>query len=157
MKIYKTCCWLCSTQFRLHNNDNNNLLNSVRSGQTKPCPLGGRRWGEKDAEFWNRFKEYLVKDGQSKRRVRDRLSYTKRFYHVSEERNATILFGLSPDVKAHAMKSVAGLSKFLGMYDEWLELIKRHQLKWTKPGKCVKVFKSIFNNESEGKSFDSML
>jgi hypothetical protein len=89
--------------------------------------------------------------------MRDRLSYASRFCHVLEERNASGLFALTPDVKAHAMKALASLSKFLGVYDEWLDLIKRHQLKWAKPVKSVKAFKSIFNSESEGKNLNSMM
>jgi hypothetical protein len=32
----------------------------------------------------------------------------------------------SPDVKAHVMKALASLSKFLDVYDDWLDLVKRH-------------------------------
>ncbi len=39
---------------------------------------------------------------------------------------------LSPDIRSHAMKSLASLSKFLGLYDDWLGVIGK-QVKVVKP------------------------
>ncbi len=48
------------------------------------------------------------------------------------------------------MKALASLSKFLGKYDEWLEIVRKYQLKWSKSGRSVTVFKNIFDNERGG-------
>ncbi len=55
------------------------------------------------------------------------------------------------------MKALASLAKFLGRYDEWLDIVKKYQLKWAKPDKAAKVFSSIMNSENDGKNLDSML
>jgi hypothetical protein len=52
------------------------------------------------------------------------------------------------------MKSLASLSKFMGNYDEWHEIIRRYQLKWPKK-EGLSVFDEIFNNSEE--SYSSML
>ncbi|MDR4492453.1 MAG: hypothetical protein AB7V56_16235 [Candidatus Nitrosocosmicus sp.] len=55
------------------------------------------------------------------------------------------------------MRALASLSKFLGRYDEWLEIVKRYQLKWSKPDKSVNVFKSIVDSQNQSKDIESML
>ncbi len=47
------------------------------------------------------------------------------------------------------MKALASLSKFLGRYDEWFDIVKKYQLKWFKPGRSVDVFKSIVDSTSQ--------
>ena len=72
------------------------------------------------------FKEYLIKENQSASSIKDKISYAKRFSYILESMNAQDLAKLTPDVKAHAMKALASLSKYLGRYDHWLGIIKRH-------------------------------
>jgi hypothetical protein len=55
------------------------------------------------------------------------------------------------------MKALASLSKFLGRYDEWLDIIKKYQLKWSKPGRSVNVFKSIVDSKSQRNDLESMI
>ena len=72
--------------------------------------------------------------------------------------NAHELSKLTPKVKAHAMKALASLSKFLGRHDQWLDIIKRHQLRWSSAANLpMKAFMSIFDSESQGKGIDSMI
>jgi hypothetical protein len=52
------------------------------------------------------------------------------------------------------MKSLSSLSKYLGIYDKWQQIIKRYQLKWPKKG-GYNVFQKIFDNE--GQSYSSMI
>jgi len=52
------------------------------------------------------------------------------------------------------MKSLSSLSKYLGVYDKWLDLIKRYQLKWPKKG-GYDVFQKIFSNQDQ--SYSSMV
>src|SRR3954470_6563341 len=60
-------------------------------------------------------------------------------------------------VQTHTMKALASLSKFLGKYDLWLDIVKKYHLKWAESNKSVKVFKSIFDSESNGESIDKMI
>ena len=67
--------------------------------------------------------------------------------------DAMDLSKLTPDVNAHGMKALASLSKFLGRYDDWLDIVKRQQMKWSSPAiKSMKAFKSIFDCDNQGKS-----
>lgn len=61
---------------------------------------------------------------------------------------------VSPETRQHAMKSLASMSKFMGIYDRWQTLIRRFQLKWPKK-EAYTVFNEIFNDSSE--SFTAML
>ncbi|MBA3749609.1 MAG: hypothetical protein H0X03_01695 [Nitrosopumilus sp.] len=55
------------------------------------------------------------------------------------------------------MKALSSLSKYLGRYDDWLEIVKKYQLKWSSGGKSFKVFKSIFDSESQGNNLELMI
>lgn len=71
-----------------------------------------------------------------------------------EKENAQDLMSVSPETRQHAMKSLASLSKFMGIYDKWQNLIKRFHLKWPKK-EGYTVFNEIFNCSDE--SYPSML
>ncbi len=77
-------------------------------------------------EFWDNFRSYLTNEQHSPSSIRDKISYAKRFYFVLEYEDALSLTQLTPDVKSHVMKSLANLSKFIGKYDRWLEVVKKH-------------------------------
>jgi hypothetical protein len=53
------------------------------------------------------------------------------------------------------MKALASLSKYMGCYDKWEEIVQRYQLKWSDSNKSIKVFNAIF--QSEGNNYSSML
>ncbi|WP_148686440.1 hypothetical protein [Candidatus Nitrosocosmicus hydrocola] len=46
------------------------------------------------------------------------------------------------------MKSLAALSKFSGSYDIWLELIKKHNLRWSNGNGALHTIKKIFDQNS---------
>lgn len=53
------------------------------------------------------------------------------------------------------MKALAALSKFMGMYDSWLTLIKRYNFKWSNLNWSFAPFKSIF--DENGNDLKSMI
>ncbi len=112
---------------------------------------------EQQQDLWFDFKCYLTKCNQSHGSIRDKISYGKRYYHLLETKNAAELLVLSPDKKSHAMKALAALSKFLGKYDVWVDMIKKFQLKWSSNNKSIEVFKLIFNVDNQGNNLDMML
>ena len=61
---------------------------------------------------------------------------------------------VSSETRQHAMKSLASLSKYMGIYDRWHDIIRKYQLKWPKK-EGFSVFDEIFNNSKE--SYSSML
>ncbi len=121
----------------------NILLNTVRSSDRQ--------------DNWIDFRNYLINEGQRKHSVRNKVGYARRFQYILETKDARDLLKLSHGAKVHTMKALASLSKFFGRYDQWLEIIKKYQLKWSKPDNSVKVFKSIFESESEDRNLDSMI
>ncbi len=98
------------------------LPNSARSRKHQLQPEDG---------LWVDFREYMIKENQSASSIKNKACYAKRFHHMLESKNVQDLSKLSPGVKAQAMKALASLSKYLGRYDDWLDIIKRHQLKWS--------------------------
>jgi hypothetical protein len=126
----------------------------VRRRERDLIPQSGNKTCLIDEKLVKEFKEYLVKQKQSQHTIRNKIQYVKRFYYVLQEENAQDLMSVSPETRQHAMKSLASLSKFMGVYDRWQTLIKRFQLKW--PNKeAYAVFNEIFNNPKE--SYSSML
>jgi intergrase/recombinase len=127
---------------KVNSKDSNRiLLNSVSSNQG----------------LWIDFKAYLIAQKQSKSSIRNKVGYAQRFNYILESNEAHDLLKLSHGSKTHAMKALASLSKFLGKYDLWLDIIKKYQLKWAEGNKSMKVFKSIFDSESNGESLDKMI
>ncbi len=108
-------------------------------------------------ETWNDFRKYLINEGQRKHSVRNKVGYAKKFYYILETGNAQDLLKLSHGSKVHTMKALASLSKYLGKYDQWLDIVKKYQLKWSKPDKSINVFKSIFNSENNDNNLISMI
>jgi hypothetical protein len=108
-------------------------------------------------DLWLDFKAYSIAQNQSKSSIRNKVGYAQRFYHVLENKDANDLLKLSHGSKAHTMKDLASLSKFLGKYDQWMDILKKYQIKWTESDKSIKVFKSIFDSESNGESLDKMI
>jgi hypothetical protein len=53
------------------------------------------------------------------------------------------------------MKALASLSKFIGEYDVWKNIVQKYQLKWSDSNKNIKTFNAIFQNE--GNTYSSML
>jgi hypothetical protein len=132
-----------SSKVQVKDFNNITLPNSVRINQSQ------------DLRF--DFKAYLIAQGQSRKSIKDKLCYIQRFNHILEKKDAHDLLKLSFNSRNHATKALASLSKFLGKYDQWLDNIKKYQLKWAEPNKSIKVFKSIFDSENNGESLDKMI
>ena len=81
------------------------------------------------------------------------MNYAKLFGHILQDGDASSMMMLSPRNKHHAMTALANLSKYQGCYDEWLQIRRRYNLKWSK-GDSMQTFERFFN---EGLSFDVML
>jgi hypothetical protein len=132
--------------------DNNQVIlpNSVRLSSSSSITLDRE-------ELWDDFRKYLINEGQRKDSVRNKVGYAKRYCQVLDTKDARVLQNLSHGSKVHTMKALGSLSKFLGSYDEWLEIIKKYQLKWSKPDKSTSVLKSIIDSQNNGNDLDSMV
>jgi hypothetical protein len=100
-----------------------------------------------DEEFWNKYQMYLSKTC-NKYTSKARLQYSKKYLHVLEESNGQDLLTLSNDNRTHAMKALATLSKYLGCYDLWKDIVHSYQLKWSTED-SVQTFQNISNAQMD--------
>jgi hypothetical protein len=107
-----------------------------------------------DEDFWIKYKQHLISLNQSHHTIRNKMQHAKRFGHVLQSQDAGLLMSLSKETRSHAMKALSSLSKYCGMYDTWLQLIKRFHLKWEQKD-SFDTFKKIFDN-NEG-NYQNML
>jgi len=101
---------------------------------------------EVDDNLWKNYKSYLLTI-VNKHTANCRLSYSKRFAYILVEGDARDILTLSNDKRIHVMKSLATLSKYLGCYDVWKQIIERYQLKWSNEN-SLECFNDIRNNKT---------
>jgi len=76
------------------------------------------------------FKTYLL-NNYSRKYADEVFSHACRYgYDVLFNKNAAPLFQISESKRVDVMKAISLLSKFLGRYNEWMELKNTHGLKW---------------------------
>ena len=97
---------------------------------------------------------WLKSQNNAKWTIRAVLIYVKRFGHILSTGDASVLMTLSPRNKHYAMAALANLAKFLGIYDQWLQIRRRYNLKWSSGSSSSQVLERFFN---EGLTFDVML
>jgi hypothetical protein len=90
------------------------------------------------------FKEWLQAQGKTKATVKEIVNYAKLYSSVLDLGDASGLVALSPRNRHHAMTALANLSKYQGRYDRWLDIRRRHNLKWSNPDSMA-VFERFFN------------
>jgi len=61
----------------------------------------------------------------------DKVYYAKRHVHCLTSGDCSSLQALSDDQRSHAMSALSSLSKFLGIYETWMSLVKNYGLKWS--------------------------
>jgi len=97
----------------------------------RSCCNNGVHCEESDKHVnWEQFQEWL----ESKYRFRtahDYLRYSKRYCQCLLSRDFNELLILSEHKKTHIMKALSALSKFLGMHEEFLKLVKNYGFKWS--------------------------
>ena len=104
-------------------------------------------------EFWTEFEEYLLKN-HNKQTTKDRIFYSKKYYHILTSKvNAQELLLLSDQKRMHVMKALATLSKYLGCYDKWKDIRERYQLKWSNED-SLETFSMFTNGEQ---NYNSMM
>jgi len=79
---------------------------------------------------WDEFKQFLA-SRYSSATAKDRLRYALRFHNLLMEGDLSPLHQLSPHVRGHALRSLAVLSRFLGLYGYFKSLVKHYGLTWS--------------------------
>jgi len=98
----------------------------------------GIDWRGFDKWLQNRLREAYA------RKVRN--DAKKYYYILFDSSKASVLGGLSKCNRRHAMAALANLSKFLGMYKDWKEIVSQAGLHWQKTSH-LEVFLSMLNTD----------
>jgi hypothetical protein len=80
---------------------------------------------------WKSFDQYLDNNSYRKDHTYWR-NIAKRYYNILVTGNASPLLTLTQSQRLAALKSLTNLSKFLGCYQKWREIVQRYNLKWSK-------------------------
>jgi hypothetical protein len=82
------------------------------------------------------------------------LIYAKDYSYVLTESNANSIILLSNEKRIHVMKALSALSKYVGCYDRWKNIIHRYQLKWSSE-ETVEAFNDLMMNNDQ--NYSSMI
>jgi intergrase/recombinase len=105
-----------------------------------------------DNRFWLRYKDFILKSVNN-RTALDRINYAKKYSHILTNGNAQEILSLPNEKRIHIMKALSSLSKFVGCYERWRNIINNYQLKWSNDN-TLDIFKNIIVDQD--KSYDSM-
>lgn len=78
---------------------------------------------------WRAFEVWLRRD-KNPNVVRDVLSYAKRYQHCLLNQDLTDVALLSVSKRRLVLASLSNLAKFLGVYDQWKQTIRKFGVKW---------------------------
>jgi hypothetical protein len=85
----------------------------------------------------------------------DRLRYAKQYANVlSSVGIPTELLQLSPNKRIHVMKALSCLAKFVGCYDDWHSVRRKHGLCWSTGTEKIDAFTRFFDTS---KDLDTMI
>jgi hypothetical protein len=82
---------------------------------------------------WERFKEWLCKD-HTERVSRDIVSYARRYLKCLETMDLTDVNLCESGKRRMILSSLSNLAKFLGVYDQWKNTVRRYGIKWIEVG-----------------------
>ena len=102
-----------------------NPYGTAASGNHNGLPLISE-----DKIDWQIFKTWLFGE-YAEVTAKDRLCYAKKYANCLLKRDFGKLKLVTPSQREHAMKALAVLSKFLGVYEDFRSLVKNYGLKWS--------------------------
>jgi len=79
---------------------------------------------------WGAFRKWL-ENNFSYNYAKNSFNYAKRFCHVLFSGDGSVLLGISEGLRKTVMAALSNLSKFLGAYECWREIITNYGLRWT--------------------------
>ena len=89
----------------------------------------GENEGDKRVD-WGAFKHWLEKEYRRKT-CYDRFLYAKRYAACLLDKDFKPMLELGQSKRAHVMNALSALSKFLGMHEQFSQLVKDYGFKWT--------------------------
>ena len=79
---------------------------------------------------WEAFRDWLVKNGKTERWARYLVNYAKPFQECLATKDLSKLRDLPETQRPNAIKGLAALSKYLGIYEDFKLLLSNYGLKW---------------------------
>jgi intergrase/recombinase len=79
---------------------------------------------------WVKCEEWIRKEYRPKSAY-DRILYARRFAHCLLDKDCSDLLALNNEKRAHVMRALSALSKFLGIHERFTALVKNYGLKWS--------------------------
>ena len=78
---------------------------------------------------WSSYKQWLEKNF-SPGYARDVYNYSRKYAHCLLNRDLSELLSIRKTKRTNIVKALANLSKFIGMHDEFLQLMHSYDLEW---------------------------
>jgi len=85
--------------------------------------------GGEGAIDWAGFETWLA-GAFRRKQASERRNYARQFGHCLLTRNLSELRTLTDDKRCHVLKALSALAKFLGVYDDFKQLVHNYGLKW---------------------------
>jgi len=98
---------------------------------------------------WDSFKEWLYREF-SVRTAQDRFRYAVKYHECLLKADLHPLMGLSEHKRAHVLKALSALSKWMGIYGFFKGLVKDYGLKWSPGGRDDLMIARLVKGEPEG-------
>ncbi len=98
-----------------------------------------------DLQTWKQF-EKCLSEFNAKKTIYSRLTYAKKYHQLLFTDDFSGILQFSKDKISHIMKAMAAPSKFLGMYDKWVSIVKKYDLKRSERN-SLNTFHEIFNSK----------
>lgn len=122
------------------NNDDGSSNNEVEVAGSKPAQ-------QAIIIDWPAFQEFLDKT-YNHNTAKVRLCYAKRYASILVNGDTQDLLAIeSEEKRLNVMKSLTVLSRYLGCYDSWQDMRRRHSLKWTSGNESLHAMQRFFNHD----------
>lgn len=100
------------------------------------------------------FYSWLANQGKTHRTIKETVSYARRFASVLDTGDASIILDqIKPETRHHVLSALANLAKYTGRYEQFNQIRRNYNLKWSKPD-SLQAMHRFFNPEL---SLESML
>jgi len=80
---------------------------------------------------WNDFERYLSSVYSNRKTARERFNYAGQYAHCLLDGNFSDLEVLSDSKRGHVLKALSVLAKYLGIYQQFRQLVSDYGLKWS--------------------------
>ncbi|MEM3696363.1 MAG: integrase [Candidatus Bathyarchaeia archaeon] len=79
---------------------------------------------------WSNFENWLLRNHR-RHTVVSLVNYSKKYAHCLLNRDLTEVRDLRDTLRPNVVRALSNLAKYLGIHEDWKELVKQYGLKWT--------------------------